>query len=189
MPIETKGKQIEKKDLLGGWGTEYVEIDQLKNKIDLSYLKDYISKNIKANANEMDVVKKMNGKEIYYVPVEDGKWNIVKYNVTVIDDDNGSEIIKLPIMDTDGNVLRIQSITRYIPMTKPVLDPIDFVCLGWWVLMSFLNWLKGVAPKVGISLSKAAIQEISASRLFANVLLEEVPKDAAGNIVSQWFQD
>jgi len=38
--------------------------------------------------------------------------------------------------------------------------------------------LKTIAPKAGINLSKVAVQKISASRLFANILAQEVPKDA-----------
>lgn len=200
MPAEAKEKQIEKKDLSGdenieyrdlsgGSNTEYVEINNLKNEIDLTYLKNYIAENVKSDSKKMDVVSAIGDKMVFYVPIEDGKWNVVKYQVMYFDKDNGSEIIKLPIMDVNWNILRFKEIIRDVPLKRPILDPIDFVTFWWWVFVSFLNWLKGAAPRVGINLSKTAIQEISAGRLFASVLLKEIPKDAAGNIVSQWIQD
>ena len=114
---------------------------------------------------------------VYYVPVEDGKWSVVNYRAMYIKKDNPSEIIQLPIHDTQWKTLRYQTIARSIWLEKPAVDPIDLVCLGWGIWMSFAKWLTTLAPKVGINLSKVAINQMSSGALFLQVLWQELPKE------------
>lgn len=114
---------------------------------------------------------------IYYVPVEDGKGNIVKYEVMYISKDSSSEILRFPIKDLSWKVIRQQTITRGIPLERPAVDPIDLFCIGGGIFMSFAKGLATIAPKVGINLSKVAVNEMSSGALFLQTLWQEIPKE------------
>lgn len=126
---------------------------------------------------EINVLPDIENSIVYYVPVEDGKWHIVKYQTMYIKKNNPSEIIQLPVQDIHGHTIRYQTIVRNIPLEKPAIDPIDLVCLGWGIWMSFAKWLATLAPKVGINLSKVAVNQMSSGALFLQVLWQEIPKE------------
>ncbi len=135
-----------------------------------------------AYLKEQNIIPDIKNSTVYYIPVEDGKWHIVKYEAMYIKNDSPSEIIQFPIKDIHGNVLRFQTIERVIGLQRPLVDPIDFVSLGWGIRMSFAKWLTTLAPKAWINLSKIAIRQISKGGLFLNVLWKNISQD-----VFRWF--
>lgn len=158
-------------------------IENLRNHIQLMELKQDLDDGYEiVDLNTED-------KEVYYVPIEDGKWKTVKYKIMYIDRDNTNEIINLPITDLEWNIIRMQTITRYKPLEKPLFDPIDFIALGWGVLKSFLKWLTTLAPKTGINLSKTAIVKMWKLDLLTSIIWKEIPKEMMWNVVAQWFQE
>lgn len=162
---------------------QYKSMEKLKNEIQLMSLKN----NLKDKYEIVDM--NTEDKEVYYVPIEDGKWNIMKYKAMYIDRDNPNEMLKFPITDLEWNIIRIQTIMRYKPMERPLFDPIDFIALGGGILKSFLKWLATLAPKTGINLSKTAIVKMWRWDLMVNVIWQEIPKDLMWNVVAQWFQE
>lgn len=127
---------------------------------------------------EKNIIPDIENSIVYYVPVEDGTWKIVKYQVIYIPKNSTSEVIQLPIRDITGKLVRYQTIVRNIPLERPAVDPIDLVCLGWGVRMSFAKWLTTLAPKAGINLSKTAVNQMSQWALFFNILWQEISKEA-----------
>jgi len=127
---------------------------------------------------EQNIIPDIKNSIVYYVPIEDGKWTVVSYQAMYIPKNSTSEIIKLPVKDVYGKIIRWQTIVRNIPLERPAIDPIDLVCLGWGIWMSFAKWLATLAPKVGINLSKVAVNQISSGALFLQVLWQEISKEA-----------
>lgn len=126
---------------------------------------------------EQNIIPDIKNSIVYYVPIEDGTWNVVSYQAMYIPKNTTSEIVKLPIKDIHGKTIRWQTIVRNIPLERPAVDPIDLVCLGWGIWMSFAKWLAALAPKVGINLSKTVVHQISNRVLFLRVLWQELPKE------------
>ncbi|HMS91763.1 MAG TPA: hypothetical protein PKC87_06065, partial [Candidatus Absconditabacterales bacterium] len=110
---------------------------------------------------EKNIIPDIENSIVYYVPVEDGTGKIVKYQVIYIPKNSTSEVIQLPIRDITGKLVRYQTIVRNIPLERPAVDPIDLVCLGGGVRMSFAKGLTTLAPKAGINLSKTAVNQMS----------------------------
>ena len=147
--------------------------------------KAILDKNTKKTWSEEPIVselseflkQKRSNSIIYYVPVEDGKGNIVKYEIMYISKDSSSEILRFPIKDLNWKVIRQQTIARGIPLERPDVDPIDLFCIGGGIFMSFAKGLATVAPKVGINLSKVAVNEMSHGAVFLQTLWKEIPKE------------
>lgn len=162
---------------------------KLETQIRLNDLRSSVWKKIKNDPQNAEFMKNPWNREVYYVPIEDGKWNVVEYQAMYISKNNSSEILRLPIMDVNWKVLRYTAVHRYIPMRRPLIDPIDLVSLWWGILVWFLKWLTKLAPKVWINLSKTAVIQISKNKLLLNVISEKLPKDIVQNVISQWLSN
>ena len=155
----------------------------MKNSINTNWADTETKKDILEDSEVINYMKENNiipdikNSIVYYVPVEDGKWNIVKYEAMYINKNNKSEITQLPIKDIDWNIVRYQTLVRNFALERPEVDPIDLMCLGWSIWVSFAKWLKTLAPKAGINLSKVAVNKMSSGALFFNVLWKEIPKE------------
>lgn len=146
-------------------------------------------KKIKNDPKNAEFMKNPWNKEVYYVPIEDGKGNIVEYQAMYISKNNSSEILRLPIMDVNWKVLRYTAVHRYIPMVKPLIDPIDLISLWLGILVWFLKWLTKLAPKVWINLSKTAVRKISKNKLLLEVIWDKLPKDIVQSLTVGWLSD
>lgn len=151
------------------WEQEYIPPKKIEKQEDSEYI-TYLK--------EENIIPDIENSLVYYVPVEDGKWKVVKYQIMYISKDNTSEVIQLPVQDITGKILRYHTIIRNIPLERPAVDPIDLVCLGWWIRMSFAKWLARLAPKAGINLSKIAVNQMSQWGLFLNILWKEISQEA-----------
>lgn len=136
---------------------------------------------------EKNIIADIKNSIVYYVPIEDGKWNIVKYEAMYISKDSTSEIHQLPIRDINWNILRYQTIVRNIPLGKPAVDPIDLMCLWWSIWVSFWKSLASLAPKAGINLSKTVVNQVSNGALFLQVLWKEIPKEIFQQFTQTWI--
>lgn len=188
MPIENENKE---KDGLSAENMLYSPhlIEKFRNQIELFALKKELDK-WKINDTDIEeIVKNVADKEVYLIPVEDWKWNIVKYRRFYIEKDNSNEILEFPIYDLDGNIIRMQTIVRNRALDIPPIDPIDFISLWWGILKIFLKRLPTLVTTTGINLSKTAIVKLTKTQLAMKIALEEIPKEVTANFVGQKLQD
>lgn len=188
MPIEKENRE---KDDLSADNMLYSPhlMENLRHQIELSGLKKELDK-WKINDTDIEeMVKNVVDKEVYLVPVEDWKWNIVKYRRFYIEKDNSNEILRFPVSDLDGNIIRMQTICRNRALDVPPIDPIDFIWLWWGILKIFLKRIPTLATTTGINLSKTAIVQLTKPQLAVKIAWEEIPKEIMANVTLQAFQN
>ena len=164
-------------------------IENLKHQIELSGLRNELDKSKLDEIDVEEIVKNIADKEVYLVPIEDWKWNILKYKRFYINKDNSNEILKFPVYDMDWKIVRMQTICRNRALDVPPIDPIDFIWLWGGILKIFLKRLPTLAPTAGINLSKTAIVKLTKPQLAARIAGEEIPKEITANFAVQAFQN